>query len=69
VLDAGLEGEELSVIATGTGVDNIDYLEGRHELYLAAARAATLTSRLSNRRVNSNPKLWWQRRREHATRS
>jgi len=43
VLDAGHEGKQLSSIATGPGVDNIDYVAGRHELFAAAARAATLT--------------------------
>ncbi|HZS39013.1 MAG TPA: hypothetical protein VFF06_19415, partial [Polyangia bacterium] len=28
---------------TGAGVDNIDYVETRHELYAGAARAARLT--------------------------
>jgi hypothetical protein len=43
VLDAGHDGKELSSVATGEGVDNIDYLEARRELYVAAARAAKLT--------------------------
>lgn len=43
VLDAGHDGKELSMVATGDGVDNIDYLEARHELYVGAARAAKLT--------------------------
>ena len=43
VLDAGHDGKELSMVATGDGVDNIDYLEARHELYAGAARAAKLT--------------------------
>jgi len=43
VLDAGHDGKELSAITTGAGVDNIDYLEARRELYVGAARAATLT--------------------------
>jgi len=43
VLDAGRDGKELSAIETGGGVDNIDYLEARRELYVGAARAATLT--------------------------
>jgi DNA-binding beta-propeller fold protein YncE len=43
VLDAGHEGQELSQIATGDGVDNIDYLEARHQLYAGAAQAAKLT--------------------------
>ncbi len=42
-LDAGHDGRELSALATGDGVDNIDYVEGRHELFAGAARAATLT--------------------------
>jgi hypothetical protein len=43
VLDAGHDGKRLSTIEVGDGVDNIDYVEGRHELYAAAARAAKLT--------------------------
>jgi DNA-binding beta-propeller fold protein YncE len=36
-------GKELSSLDTGIGVDNIDYVESRHELFAAAARAAKLT--------------------------
>jgi hypothetical protein len=43
VLDAGHDGRELSALATGDGVDNIDYVEARHELFAGAARAARLT--------------------------
>jgi hypothetical protein len=43
VLDAGHDGKELSSLATGDGVDNIDYIEARHELYAGAGRAAKLT--------------------------
>jgi DNA-binding beta-propeller fold protein YncE len=43
VLDVGHEGKILSSVDTGDGVDNIDYLEARHELYAGAARAAKLT--------------------------
>ena len=43
VLDAGHDGKLLSTIEVGDGIDNIDYVERRHELYAAAARAATLT--------------------------
>jgi DNA-binding beta-propeller fold protein YncE len=43
VLDAGHEGKQLSKVDTGEGVDNIDYVPKRHELYAAAARAARLT--------------------------
>jgi hypothetical protein len=42
-LDAGNDGKRLSSIAVGDGVDNIDYVESRHELYAAAARVARLT--------------------------
>jgi hypothetical protein len=42
-LDAGHEGKELSMIETGPGVDNIDYLEAKKALYAGAARAAKLT--------------------------
>ena len=43
VLDAGHDGRLLSTIDTGAGIDNIDYVPSRHELYAAAARAARLT--------------------------
>ncbi len=43
VLDAGHDGKRLSSIEVGEGVDNIDYIEQRHELYAAAAGAAKLT--------------------------
>jgi|SRR5712691_4312921 len=43
VLDAGHDGKLLSQIATGEGIDNIDYVASRHELYAAAGRAAKLT--------------------------
>ena len=43
VLDAGHDGKRLSASEVGDGVDNIDYVERRHELYAAAARAAKLT--------------------------
>ena len=43
VLDAGHDGKQLSSIEEGDGLDNIDYVESRHELYAAAARAARLT--------------------------
>jgi DNA-binding beta-propeller fold protein YncE len=43
VVDAGHDGKGLSQLATGDGVDNIDYVEERHELFAGAARAAKLT--------------------------
>jgi DNA-binding beta-propeller fold protein YncE len=43
VLDTGHAGTALGQIIVGDGLDNIDYLAPRHELYAAAARAATLT--------------------------
>jgi DNA-binding beta-propeller fold protein YncE len=43
VLDAAHAGKPLSSVGVGDGLDNIDYVERRHELYAAAARAATLT--------------------------
>ena len=43
VLDAGHDGKQLSQIDTGAGVDDIAYVEARHELYVGAARAAKLT--------------------------
>jgi hypothetical protein len=42
-LDAGHDGRRIGTIEVGDGVDNIDYVEARHELYAAAARAAQLT--------------------------
>jgi hypothetical protein len=43
VLDAGHDGKQLSKVDTGVGVDNIDYVPARHELFAAASRAAKLT--------------------------
>jgi hypothetical protein len=43
VLDAGKDGEILSKLDTGEGVDNFDYLPARRALYVAAGGAATLT--------------------------
>ncbi len=43
VLDAGHDGQVLSSLDTGAGIDNIDYVAGRHELFAAAGRAAKLT--------------------------
>jgi DNA-binding beta-propeller fold protein YncE len=43
VLDAAHDGKLLSRIDTGEGVDNIDYVPKRRELYAAAARAGKLT--------------------------
>ena len=43
VVDAGHEGKGLSQLATGDGVDDIAYVEERHELFAGAARAAKLT--------------------------
>ncbi|HXY41641.1 MAG TPA: hypothetical protein VEQ10_18330 [Vicinamibacteria bacterium] len=43
VLDAGHGGQPLSSLDTGAGVDNIDYVAARGELYVAAGRAAKLT--------------------------
>lgn len=43
VLDAGHDGQLLSSVDTGPGIDNIDYVVSRHELYAAAGRAAKLT--------------------------
>lgn len=41
--DAGRGGKGLSTLATGEGVDDIAYVEERHELFAGAARAAKLT--------------------------
>jgi DNA-binding beta-propeller fold protein YncE len=43
VLDAGKDGQILSKLDTGEGVDNLDYLPARRELYVAAGGAATLS--------------------------
>ncbi len=43
VLDAAHDGAILSKLETGAGVDNIDYLDTRHSLYVAAGKAARLT--------------------------
>ncbi|MEO8602347.1 MAG: hypothetical protein ABI629_07220 [bacterium] len=42
-VDARHDGVLLSAIAVGGGLDNIDYVSARRELYAAAGRAATLT--------------------------
>ncbi len=42
-LDAGHDGKLLGRIDTGDGIDGIDYVESRHELFAGAARAAKLT--------------------------
>ncbi|HVH88529.1 MAG TPA: hypothetical protein VM912_17550 [Terriglobales bacterium] len=43
VLDAGHNGEKLSSIDTGDGVDDLAYSPATHTLYVGAARAAQLT--------------------------
>jgi hypothetical protein len=43
VLDAAHGGALLSTLETGAGVDNIDYLDTRQTLYVAAGKAARLT--------------------------
>ena len=43
VLDAGHNGEKLSSIDTGDGVDDLSYSPTTHTLYVGAARAAQLT--------------------------
>jgi DNA-binding beta-propeller fold protein YncE len=43
VLDTGKDGQILSKLDTGKGVDNLDYLPERRSLYAAAAGAGTLT--------------------------
>ena len=43
VLDTAHDGALLSRLDTGAGVDNIDYLEARQLLYVAAGKAARLT--------------------------
>jgi len=43
VLDAAHDGAVLSSLATGDGVDDIDYSPATHRLYVGAARAGQLT--------------------------
>jgi len=43
VLDSGHDGSILGRLDAGAGVDNIDYLDSTHSLYIAAAKAAKLT--------------------------
>ena len=43
VLDAGHNGQKLSSIDTGDGVDDLNYSPAFHTLYVGAARAAQLT--------------------------
>jgi putative pyrroloquinoline-quinone-binding quinoprotein len=43
VLAAATDGRIVSKLATGAGVDNLDYLPARRAVYAAAAGAATLT--------------------------
>jgi DNA-binding beta-propeller fold protein YncE len=43
VLDAAHDGAVLGKLDTGAGVDNIDWLESKHLLYVAAGKAARLT--------------------------
>jgi DNA-binding beta-propeller fold protein YncE len=42
VLDAGHEGRSLGTARAGEGIDNIDYLPERNQLYVAAGKAALL---------------------------
>jgi DNA-binding beta-propeller fold protein YncE len=42
-LDAGHDGKELSALETGAGVDDIDYLEPKRQLFVGAAGAGKLT--------------------------
>jgi DNA-binding beta-propeller fold protein YncE len=43
VLDGARDGKELASLPTGAGVDNIDYVESRRELFVAAGKVAVLT--------------------------
>jgi DNA-binding beta-propeller fold protein YncE len=43
VLDGARNGAKLAALDTGAGVDNVDWLEARQLLYVAAGKAATLT--------------------------
>ncbi len=52
VLDAAHDGALLSTLETGAGVDNIDYLDARRTLYVAAGKSARLTvARVDDRGV------------------
>jgi DNA-binding beta-propeller fold protein YncE len=42
VLDAGHDGKRLGSLDVGEGIDAIDYLEPRHEIFAAASRAAKM---------------------------
>jgi hypothetical protein len=42
VFDAGHDGKRLGEAKVGDGIDNLDYVESRQELYVAAGRAARL---------------------------
>jgi DNA-binding beta-propeller fold protein YncE len=43
VLDAAHGGAQLSQLVAGEGIDNIDYVDARAELFVAAGKAGTLT--------------------------
>jgi len=43
VLDGGRDGAALASLDTGVGVDNIDYVEAKKELFASAGKAAKLT--------------------------
>lgn len=43
VLDGAKNGTQLAKLDTGAGVDNIDWLQARQVLYVAAGKSATLT--------------------------
>jgi DNA-binding beta-propeller fold protein YncE len=43
VLDAGHNGAQLAQLPAGEGIDNIDYLDEKKQLYIAAGKAGTLT--------------------------
>jgi hypothetical protein len=42
VLDAAKDGAVVASAPVGAGIDNIDYVESRHELFVAAAKPAKL---------------------------
>jgi hypothetical protein len=42
-LDAAKDGAVLGEVEAGEGLDNIDYLPGKHLVFAAAGKAATLT--------------------------
>ena len=49
LLDAGHDGKRLAAIEVGAGIDSIDYVEARHELFAAARAGKLVIARLDAR--------------------